>query len=134
MHTKAKAWGIGLWLIITMVLFSSCQPNEEASVFQPLLDYAIAHGYEAVLTPLAETGEDVPIFNASVWYRLMLDQDEVLVYYDSSNRAKQLAAQFCNEPEDGHVYSIGLRFILLYRGDTAAMDEFLTEWQGLYPV
>ena len=68
----------------------------------------------------------MPIYNASVWYTLFLSGEEVLVYFDESNRADYLSAQI-DEEDWGTVARFGLRFILVYEGENPEILSVLQE-------
>ncbi len=130
----AKRWmGLSVLLAAALCLCACHQetPNEQ---FKLLTDTLAEKGHTATVTPLSDTGrsEAVPIYNETVWYSVMLEGgQELLVYFDTSNRAKQLAEQFCKEPEDGKVAALGLRYILLYRGEDEAMNALMDELNAI---
>ena len=64
----------------------------------------------------------VPIYRSSAWQSLLLDGEEVLVYFDDSNRADYLST-FVEEAVFGPAWRFGLRFVLVYDGsDTAVLN------------
>ena len=133
---KYKPW---LLALIAVVLFScsSCQKQEEVENFQPLLDFLQSHGYSGRLEPLmkGESPIPVPIYDETVWKKLWVGQEELLlVYFDSSNRAKHLAEQFCSDPQNGKVIYVGLRFILCYPGEDEGIWQLMDDWQKKYKV
>jgi len=86
--------------------------------------------------PLTENSQHtlIPIYDQTVWQSLMVGDEEMLVYFDSSNRAKHLVQQFCGVLDNGKAFYVGLRFILYYQGDSQDIMLLLDELQALYPV
>ena len=127
-----------LWLMLGVFLLSltSCAPQEPKNHFQQLFDFLQAEGRTYTWEALADKGENipVPIYDETVWYRLTLGEEELLVYFDASNRAKQLAAQFCTDPAYGHVIHVGLWYIICYSGEDEAILEMMDRLQAKYPV
>ena len=103
-------------------------PNEiqvPDEFYQKLLDYFENLGYACELSPLADSGRDVPIAGPEAWDSLVLDgREEVLVYFDESNRADYLSGRV-----DGERYGLatrfGLRFVLVYGGEDEGVREAL---------
>ena len=123
-------------LILVLLVCTSCQKQTEPGYFQPLLDFLQSRGYTGELEPLkkGESPIPVPIYDETVWHLLWIGQEEVLVYFDSSNRAKHLAEQFCSDVENGKVIYVGLRFILCYPGTDEEISLLMDEWQKEYDV
>jgi len=66
----------------------------------------------------------VPIYKASSWKKLMLSDEEVLVYFDESNRADYLVSGI--DPAGySFVGPFGLRFVLVYQGADSGVLEAL---------
>ena len=125
---------LALALLLSLALLAaltSCQKREEQAYFQPLTDFLTSRGYEHTLEPLADQAgsKNVPIYDESVWYSLQIGTEDVLVYFDSSNRAKHLADQFCRDDESRKVIYVGLRFILCYSGVDERILQLMDEWQ-----
>lgn len=80
-------------------LVCACAANPPREVLcQKLLDYFENLGYACELSPLADSGRDVPIAGPEAWDSLMLDgREEVLVYFDESNRADYLSGRVDTE-------------------------------------
>ena len=98
-------------------------PREE--LYQKLLDYFENLGYACELSPLADSGRDVPIAGPEAWDSLMLDgREEVLVYFDESNRADYLSGRVDTE-RYGLATRFGLRFVLVYGGADEGVREAL---------
>jgi len=111
-------------------LLCACRQNpSEEELFSKLTAHFEERGYTCALARLDETDpeRDVPIYKPSAWHRLVLnDTEEVLVYFDESNRADYLS-----EPVDesvyGHTARFGLRFVVLYPGEDAGIHRALEE-------
>lgn len=123
-------------LLMLPLLLSACQKQETSAYFEPLFDFVTQHGYAYTFAPLSQQGKnvEVPIYNETVWYSLKLGEEELLVYFDDSNRAKQLSAQFCESTENQKVIYVGMRFIICYRGTDEGIKAMMDAWQDQYPV
>jgi len=108
---------LSLLLLLTAVLFALCachnNPSQE-QLFRKMFAHFENHGFVCSLQPVAPERE-VPIYKASAWQSLWLDGEEVLVYFDDSNRADYLST-FVNEEAFGSAWCFGLRFVLVYNG------------------
>lgn len=127
---KGKFLRILFLLCALFLLVSSCTAQPLENKFQAFVNWLGDHGYSSTYTPLADSGNevDVPIFNETVWYLFALEGgEELLVYFDTSNRAKQLAEQFCSNPSYGKTAAFGLRFIVNYRGNDEGVLSLLEE-------
>ena len=120
---RQKHWMLSAACVLLAAVLSGCASNpSEEELFAKLIGHFTQRGYTCELTPLAEEDphRDVPIYNASVWHRLMVDGEEVLVYFDESNRADYLSAPI-DEGLYGQVERFGLRFVVVYQGDDAGV-------------
>ena len=98
---------------------------DQAELYQKLLDYFENLGYACELSPLADSGRDVPIAGPEAWDSLVLDgREEVLVYFDESNRADYLSGRVDTE-RYGLATRFGLRFVLVYGGADEGVREAL---------
>lgn len=114
-------------LVICCALLCACKQNPtEEVLFAKLLDHFQQRGYSCTLSRVEDTGRDVPIYKASVWHSLMLDGEEVLVYFDESNRADYLSEPI-DESVYGHKARMGLRFVLVYPGENEGIVQALKE-------
>ena len=109
-------------LAAMLVLLCACHENpSQEQLYSKLFAHFESYGFTCQLQPV-EAERDVPIYKASAWQKLMLDGEEVLVYFDDSNRADYLS-----EPIDENVYGqvtrFGLRFVLVYPGNDARVLE-----------
>ena len=104
-------------LAACLALISACAANPpREELYQKLLGYFEGLGYACELSPLADSGRDVPIAGPDAWDSLLLDgREEVLVYFDESNRADYLSGRV-DESRYGLCTRFGLRFVLLYGG------------------
>lgn len=115
---------LALVLLLAALCLCSCKENPSGEdLFEKLVAHFASRGFTCALEPV-ETGRDVPIYNGSVWCSLKLNGEEVLVYFDESNRADYLSG-FINEERYGRVERFGLRFVLVYAGDDPAVQEAL---------
>lgn len=119
MRDLKKKFSLLALLLLTALLLCGCKQNpSQEQLYAKLLSHFEERGYTCALTPLADADPQakVPIYNATVWQRLMLDGKEtVLVYFDESNRADYLSG-LIDKDEYGRVAHFGLRFVLVYDG------------------
>lgn len=116
---KMKRWAKWFLLAVLAVCLCSCDQNpSQEQLFSKLIAHFESYGYQCTLSPLADSQPDraVPIYKASAWHQLMLDEEEVLVYFDESNRADYLSEPI-DESIYGHVGRFGLRFVVVYPGE-----------------
>ena len=116
-----KTKRLALLLAALLPLLCACQ--KQSQPYQKLLAYFENLGYTCQLAPLADENQTVPIYRASAWQTLTLNgAEQVLVYFDESNRADYLAAGI--DPQAyGCVSRFGLRFVLVYDGaDQGVLD------------
>ena len=120
-----KKWLLTLLMALMLLCLCSCKENPTGEeLFGKLIAHFADRGFTCQLEPL-EAERPAPIYNASVWYSLKLnDAEEVLVYFDESNRADYLSG-FVDESKWGRVAQFGLRFVLVYSGEDAAVLEAL---------
>ena len=111
-------------LVILMLLLCACHENpSQEQLYSKLFAHFENHGFTCQLVPL-EPDREVPIYKASAWQSLLLNGEEVLVYFDDSNRADDMS-DFVDEAEYGSVWRYGLRFVLVYSGEDAAVLKAL---------
>lgn len=79
-------------------------------------------GFEVSIKPMDLT-QAAPIYHPSVWEVWSLNGEDVLVYFDESNRADYFAARI--DPEFGYSARFGLRFVLVYGGENEAVLQAL---------
>ena len=112
--------------VLALVLFTLCACHENPSqeqLYSKLFAHFASHGFTCELKPV-EDDRPVPIYKAAAWQSLMLDVEEVLVYFDDSNRADYLST-FVDEETFGTAWRFGLRFVLVYDGDDPAVLDAL---------
>lgn len=113
-------------LLLALLLLCGCKQNPtEEQLFSKLISHFETRGYACTLSRLEEE-RDVPIYKASVWHRLMVGDEEVLVYFDESNRADYLMASV-DESIYGHTARFGLRFVVVYPGNDEAIIQALND-------
>ncbi|MCL1854726.1 MAG: hypothetical protein FWF86_03240 [Clostridia bacterium] len=106
-------------LLFVALAASSCHPENTLSKLETLANWLREQGYDSTYTLLAETDQtvDMPIVNESAWYLFRIENEMLYVYFDTSNRAKQLAGQFFSDAAYGRTVAFRLRFIVNYRGE-----------------
>lgn len=117
-----------LWLVLVLAalccLLCACGENPpQEQLYAKLFDHFEKRGFTCSLSPVPE-GQAVPIYKASAWQVLDLNGEEVLLYFDDSNRADYLSYSIDRETF-GYVTRFGLRFILTYDGADKAVLEAL---------
>lgn len=121
---------LALLLLLTALCLCACKENPTGEeLFAKLIDHFASRGFTCSLEP-AQDGHDVPIYNASVWYSLKLNGEEVLVYFDESNRADYLSAPIDRE-KYGYVTRFGLRFVLVYAGEDQTVLDALNAIENM---
>ena len=118
-------------LLLMALAISSCQPENLLIKLETLASWMQEQGYSSTYALLAETGKTVnmPIVNESAWYLFRLGDEELYVYFDTSNRAKQLAEQFFNDASYGRTVAFRLRFIVNYRGEDKGILRLLDDME-----
>lgn len=114
-------------LAISLLLLTACKQNpSEEQLFSKLRQHFEDRGYTFELMPLteAEVQPKVAIYDASVWTLCSLGEEELLIYFDDSNRADYLGG-LIDQEEYGYIGTYGLRFIVNYRGEDAGVIEAL---------
>ena len=128
-----KSWKkrlLALMLAAFMPLLCACHENpSQEELYSKLFAHFENYCYECRLQPVEE-GTAVPIYKASAWQKMLLNEEELLVYFDDSNRADYLS-ETIDEAIYGRVTCFGLRFILVYPGSDAgvlkALDAIVNE-------
>ena len=123
-------WGWLCVLLAGMLLFlSACQGSSQMDKLAALSDWIEGQGYPCTYDPAVSAPKDTPVAigDPSLWIPFQVGGEELLVYFDTSNRAKQLAQQFCSDPAYGTTSYFGLRFIVNYRGTDPGILTLLTQ-------
>ena len=124
MMKPIKRLMLGLVLAALLPALCGCHENpSQEQLYSKLFAHFENHGFVCRLEPL-EPERDAPIYKASAWQKLLLDEEEVLVYFDDSNRADYLSG-FVDEETFGPAWRFGLRFVLVYDGANARVLEAL---------
>lgn len=109
---------------LVLVLFTLCSCHEnptQEELYSKLISHFERFGFTCSIQPV-QSERAVPIYKASAWTSLMLDEEELLVYFDDSNRADYLSG-FVDQNEYGAPFCFGQRFVLVYPGsNTAVLD------------
>lgn len=122
---RKKAATLACLLAACLAVICACAANPpREELYQKLLSYFEGLGYACELSPLSDSGRDVPIAGPDAWDSLVLDgQEEVLVYFDESNRADYLSSRV--DASYGLATRFGLRFVLVYGGTDEGVREAL---------
>lgn len=118
MSKKRKPVRLAALLAAMLLVMSGCQGASQLDKLTALADWITGQGYACAYDPQIRAAADaaVPIGDPSLWIPFQVEGEELLVYFDTSNRAKQLARQFCAGEDYGTCAAFGLRFIVNYRG------------------
>lgn len=124
MKKQGKRLALILMLAAVMTVICACHENPPADqLYQKLFSHFEDYGFTCELRPV-DGERPVPIYRASAWQSLMLGGEEVLLYFDDSNRADYLSS-FVDEEAFGKAWRFGLRFVLVYGGADADVLEAL---------
>ncbi|MBR6571614.1 MAG: hypothetical protein IKK75_14290 [Clostridia bacterium] len=124
MPRKSRKIALIVMLVCVLALLCGCKQNpSEERLYARMTEHFAKYGYPCSFSAL-EDGRDVPIYQSSAWKKLMLGQEEVLVYFDESNRADYLSSGIDAE-KYGFVGQFGLRFVLVYSGADSGVLEAL---------
>ena len=109
-------------LAVILLAVCACHANPpHEQLYSRLFAHFEQYGFACKLAPL-DPEREVPIYKASAWQTLLLNMEEVLLYFDDSNRADYLST-FVDETVFGPVWRFGLRFVLVYNGcDTNVLE------------
>lgn len=119
-----KKYALMVMLVLALFVLCACHENpSQEQLYSKLFAHFENHGLACELLPVEEA-RPAPIYQASVWQSLMLNGEEVLVYFDDSNRADYLSA-FVDEKTFGSAWCFGLRFVLVYSGNDPTVLEAL---------
>ena len=126
MKKQIKRLLLGALMAVVLCTACACHSNPtQEQLYSKLFAHFESRGFTCRLLPLEED-RTVPIYRAKAWNALMLGDEEVLVYFDDSNRSDYLSA-FVDEETFGQVWQFGLRFVLVYNGESADVLSALNE-------
>jgi len=130
MKNQLKKKMLLLLLAAVMLTVSACHQNPtQEKLYSRLMAHFESFGFTCERQPV-DAQREVPIYKASAWQSLMLNGEEVLLYFDDSNRADYLST-FVDEETFGRAWRFGLRFVLVYSGSDetvlAALDAIENE-------
>ena len=116
-------------LLFASIATSACRQEAQTSKVQKLADWLSDKGYHCSYVLLAETEIilDVPIENENDWYLFRIGEENLFVYFDTSNRAKQLVEQFFSKSAAGHTVAFTLRFIVHYLGEDIGILSLMND-------
>ena len=113
---QIRKWRLAAMLVCVLLTVCACHENpSQDQLYRKLFAHFENHGFTCELRPV-ETERSVPIYRSTAWQSLILNGEEVLVYFDDSNRADYLST-FVDEEAFGPAWRFGLRFVLVYGGD-----------------
>jgi len=116
---------LGLLLCVGLFVLCACRQNpSEEQLFSKLINHFEQRGYTCTLLDAPKC--DVPLYKPEVWRELKVGGEEVLVYFDESNRADYLSEPI-DESVYGHVSRYGLRFVVVYQGQDEGVIKALDE-------
>ena len=119
-----KRWKLTALMLAVLCLACGCtQSPSRQERNAKLLAYFEGLGFTCEVSPLADAQpeREVPIYNATVWQRLLLNgEHELLLYFDESNRADYHLSRLDREAWP-HAARFGLRFLLVYPGEDEAV-------------
>lgn len=117
---RIKQMLLAAMLAAVVVVLCACHKNPaQEQLYSKLINHFENHGFSCALQPLQED-RAAPIYKASAWQSLLVNGEEVLVYFDDSNRADYLM-NFVDEETFGPAWRFGLRFVLVYGGNDAQL-------------
>ena len=129
MMKQMKKLMLLLMLAVLIPALCACHENpSQEQLYGKLITHFEKHGFTCRIENVAPDRE-VPIYKASAWQKMMLNGEEVLVYFDDSNRADYLST-FVDEEVFGRAWRFGLRFVLVYDGDDAQVLNALNAIQN----
>ena len=111
-------------ILCAAFLLGGCKENpSEEQLYARMLSHFEQRGFACELSALEED-RAVPIYKASAWKKLTATGEEILVYFDESNRADYLLDGIDQTP---YTYAgrMRLRLILLYAGENESLLEAL---------
>ena len=114
MTSKSRRMALWLLMMCAALVLGGCKQNPtQEQLYARMNAYFQDAGFQYACEPLEE--RPVPIYHSSAWQSLKLDGEEVMVYFDESNRADYLAAGI-DASAFTFVGRFGLRFVLVYEG------------------
>lgn len=124
MQKKMNKCLLAVLLVCMTLILCGCKQNPpEGKLYAKLIGHFAKYGYTCGFTAVDEQRQ-VPIYKAEAWKSMILDGEEVLVYFDESNRADYLADGI-ERADYSFVGRFGLRFVLVYEGNDAKVLEAL---------
>lgn len=119
-----KRYAITLLIILSCFTLSGCKQNPtQEQLYQKLFAAFEDAGYSCTLTDVPE-GVTVGIYDTTVWKALKVGDEQVLVYFDESNRADYLTTMI-DEADYTCVTHFGQRFVLTYHGQDEKLIKLL---------
>lgn len=120
---RLKRASAGALLVLCLLLFTGCMTRTSPEhLSDKLRAYLQDAGFSIVISPMDESRE-APIYKPKAWECWSLDGEELLVYFDESNRADYLSSGI--DPKFGQAWRFGLRYVLVYAGSDARVLDAL---------
>lgn len=124
MQKKMPKYLLAMLLVSMVLMLCGCKQNPpEEKLYAKLIGHFEKYGYTCSFADVDEQRQ-VPIYKPEAWKSMMLDGEEVLVYFDESNRADYLADGI-EKADYSFVGRFGLRFVLVYEGNDTKVLEAL---------
>ncbi len=121
---QIRKTGLLLLLCAMLPVLNACHANpSQQQLYSRMFAHFESYGLACELQTM-EPEREAPIYKSSAWQRLMLNGEEVLVYFDDSNRADYLCS-FVDEEAFGPAWRFGLRFVLVYAGEDPVVLQAL---------
>ena len=122
---RVKSVFLPFLLVLCLGLLTGCFRATALKEPYAQIMQAFENGGFSVFLSEVSDGTPVAIGENSRWKALNTESgDEVLVYFDDSNRAEYLAGMVEPGPY-GQIFWYGQRYILTYSGSSQALLEFL---------
>ena len=116
--------GFAVLLLLCLILLTGCHATALKEPYRQIMQAFEAGGFPV---SLAEVSAETPVAigETARWKALRTEEgEEVLVYFDDSNRAEFLAGMI--EPGAyGSIFWYGQRYILTYAGSSEPLLDFL---------
>ena len=91
MKKQIKRLALILLLAVILTTVCACRENPtQDQLYSKLFAHFETYGFSCTLQHV-DPERQVPIYKASAWQSLLLGEEELLVYFDESNRADYLS-------------------------------------------
>ena len=118
---------------LLIIVLGYSQEDTQNVKIQSLANWIRERGFHCTLLPLTDARMDVdikfPVIDDNAWYLMQVNGEDLFVYFDTSNRAKQLAEQFFYNSDFERTVAFRMRFIISYNGANGKIHGLLDELQ-----